>query len=318
MSKLQDIENEISTYVNLDKSNWTHIYRLMDTVDSEKLYLERADTKSFTSWVNALAKDLNVHVSLLWSRKKAGKVYEEYRQRAMNAGRTVPELEDISASPDSLSLCEKVAGKNAAEMDRLIDEVLDGGLTREALRRAARAKREAPIKSRHKRIEAEDRTETDDRVTAADIVLALRHSGWLKVCNENSHFQHVYHVFPEFRVDTGTSHHARRIDVMIAETITESERDHITLRGIEIKVDRHDLESDHKMAEYTDFTDYFYICIPKDTDMICMAESISRPEWGIMSVSKSGEIKIEREPKKLQPVFRDKALTTALIKVISE
>ena len=50
-----------------------------------------------------------------------------------------------------------------------------------------------------------------------------------------------------------------KIDVLIAETITETERDHVTLRGIEIKVNLNDLKSDHKMAEYTDFVDYFYI-----------------------------------------------------------
>ena len=323
MSKLQEIEKEISTYVNLDKSNWTRIYRLMDEVDRDKLYLERTDTPSFTSWVNVLAGTLGVHVSLLWSRKKAGKVYEEYHQRAIEIGRMVPDLEDINASPDSICLCEKIAGKNAVEMDHLIEKVLDGDLTRADLRQAAKAKRalsvDAPVTSRHNRINVEDRIETDERVTAADIILALRRSSWLEVKKEDPHFQHVYHLFQEFRVDTGTSHNARRLDALIAETFTEKERDHITLRGFEIKVDLHDLESDHKMAEYTDFVDYFYICIPAgDNNMLSMAESISCQEWGIMTVSKSGVIKIVREPKKLEALFRDKALTTALIKSISE
>lgn len=326
MSRLTDIEKEISNCVNLDKSNWTQIYRLIEEVEREKLYVERPDTRSFTGWVNALAADLHVHVSLLWSRKKAGKVYEEYRQRAEEHGRVVPELEDISVSPDSLSLCEKVAGKNATEMDRLIDRVIDGELTREDLRQAARVRRGSssvaatPTRTRHNRIDAADRTESDDRVTAYDVTLALRHSGsgWLQTKREDPHFQHVYQTFPEFRVDTGSSHYSRRIDVLVAETITETERDHITLRGIEIKVDMQDLVNDHKMAEYTDFVDYFYICIPEgDVEMLAVAKEISLEIWGIMTVSKKGEINIEREPQRLNPVFRDKTLSTALIKSIT-
>lgn len=327
MSKLKEIENEISGCVKLDKSNWTRIFRLMDEVDEEKLYLERPDTPSFTSWVNALAEELGVHVSLLWSRKKAGKVYEEYRQRAASQNREVPQLEEVNVSPDSISLCAKVAGKNAAEMDRLIDRVLDGGITREDLRAAAKAKRESNIasggnggmsKSRHDRIEAEDRTETDDNVNVADVIMALRKSGWLQMKRTEPHFEHVYHCYPEFRVDTGTSRHSRRIDALIAETVTESDRDHITLRGIEIKVDLHDLENDHKMAEYTDFVDYFYLAIPSDNEeMMEMAKSVIRPSWGIMTISKDGIIKIEKEPMQLTPVFRDKTMATALIKMLA-
>ncbi len=322
MSKLQEIEKEISSCLSVDKSNWIRIYRLIDEVDRDKLYLERTDTPSFTSWVNYLAGVLNVHVSLLWSRKKAGKVYDEYRQRAIEQNRTVPELEDLRISPDSISLCERVAGKNAKEMDRLIEKVIDGTLTREDLRAAAKAKRAGNgimATTRHDRIEPEDRTETEDIVTAADIMMALRKSGWLKIQRDEPYFDHVYHCYAEFRVDTGTSHHARRIDALIAETLTESERDRITLRGVEIKVDCNDLKNDHKMAEYCEFVDYFYLAIPEDSaDMLELAKSVIRPEWGIITVSKDGIIKIKHDPERLNPTFRDKTMSTALIKMLSE
>lgn len=328
MSKLTDIEKEISGCVSIDKTNWTRIYRLMDEVKREKLYLERTDTPSFTSWVNALSEELGVHVSLLWSRNNAGRVYEEYKQRAKEKNRPVPNLEDISVSPDSISLCAKVAGKNATEMDRLIDHVLEGKLTREDLRAAARAKRGASVASggnggmatsRHNRIEAKDRVEMGEKVSAADIVMALRKSNWLVVKREEPYFNHVYHCFPEFRVTTGTSHYARKIDVLVAETITEAESDHVTLRGIEIKVNLNDLKSDHKMAEYTDYVDYFYIAIPaNDAEMLDTAKSIIRPSWGIMTVTKSGAIHLEKEAAQLDAVFREKAMATALIKMLSE
>ena len=187
-------------------------------------------------------------------------------------------------------------------MDRLIGQVVKGELTRNDLRSAARAKRASGAaegsmaKSRHDRVDAAQRTETDLKVTAADIVMALRRSTWLPVRREDSHFPHVYQCFTEFRADTGTSCHTKRIDALIAETLTESDRDYVTLREIEIKVDLHNLEADHKMAEYTDFVDYFYLAIPADRDdMMAAAKSMIRPDWGIITVSKSGVLQVIKE-----------------------
>lgn len=324
-TSLKEIEHELSGCVKVDKKNWTRIYILMKAVDDGQLYKQREDTPSFTSWVNTLADELGVHVSLLWARKKAGKSYDEYVKRAEQQGRQVRNLEEISVSPDSINLCEKVAGKNAAEMDRLIDKVVAGELSREDLRAAAKARRAAASEtgtkamatSRHDRIEAADRTETEERVTAADIVMAMRKSDWLNPVRTDTYFRHAYHIFPEFALQTGTSTHARRADAMIVETVTASERGEVVLRGIEIKVDNHDLENDHKMAEYTDFCDYFYVAIPEgDKEMLETAESLIRPAWGIMTVSKEGKITIKRDPERLEAVMRDKTLSAALIKLM--
>lgn len=324
---LKDIELEISGCVKVDRKNWTRIYKLMEAVESEKLYLQREDTPSFTKWVNILAEELGVHVSLLWARKKAGKSYDEYARRAEQQGRKVRDLEDLSVSPDSINLCEKVAGKNAAEMDRLIDRVVAGELTRDDLRAAAKTKRasaseagvQAMATSRHDRIEAEDRIETEEKITAADIVMALRRSDWLPVANKGKHFTLKYQCFQEFGVDTGTSTHVRRMDALIAETVTAKNRGEVILRGVEIKVDRHDLENDHKMAEYTDFIDYFYLAIPEgNEEMLMLAKNLIRPAWGIMTVSKEGTVRIAKEPDKLDALMRDKTLSACLIKLMSE
>ena len=185
MRNLKEIEQELSGCIKVDKRNWTRMYQLMNEVESEQMYKERQDTPTFTSWVNALAEEMGVHVSLLWSRKKAGKSYDEYRQRAERKGRKVADLEDLSVSPDSINLCEKVAGKNATEMDRLIEQVVAGKLTREDLRAAAKARKEISglkgPRSRHDRVTAADRTETEASVTASDIVMALKKSTWLMV-----------------------------------------------------------------------------------------------------------------------------------------
>ena len=318
-NKLKKIEEELAGYVKADKKNWVKIYQLMHEVETGKLYEERDDTPSFTSWVNALADELGVHVSLLWARLKAGRTYAEYEGRAAKQGKSVTPLSALSVSPDSINLCEKVAGKSAAEMDELIDKVVGGELTREDLRAAARAKRAAggtmPT-TRHDRIDAADRTEDGSGVTAADIVVALRKPSWLTVARTDKYFNHVYHFFTEFRIPSGTSRHARRIDVMIAETVTAAELDEIILRGVEIKIDINDLRDDHKMQEYTNFCDYFYIAVPDGSpELLEAAESVRRPSWGILTVTKDGKVTVAHEPEKLNPAFRSVTLTNCLIKL---
>lgn len=320
-SKLKRIEEELAGYVRTDKKNWVRIYQLMKQVDTEKLYKERDDTPSFTAWVNALADNLHVHVSLLWARLKAGRTYTEYEARAAEQGRTVVPLAGIAVSPDSLNLCEKVAGKNAVEMDRLIEKVVDGSLSRDDLRAAARAKRASGgtmSTTRHDRISAEERTEKVDTVTAADIVMALRKSPeWLETARDDDFFEHKYRIFDEFRIPSGSSRSVRRIDAMVFETVTAAERDEIVIRGIEIKVSKSDLLRDHKMEEYTSFCDFFYIAIPEDDpEMLAAAESIRRPSWGVLTVSKEGGVTVVHEPEKLEPVFRDKTLANCILRLI--
>lgn len=318
--KLKNIEDELHNYVAQDQRSWSRIYTLMNTVETEQLYKERTDTPSFTSWVNAIADEMHVHVSLLWARLKAGRSYTEYVERAEKAGRSVVPLADIAVSPDSLNLCEKVAGKNAAEMDYLIEKTVKGDLTRDDLRAAARAKRasgDTMPKSRYDRISAEDRTDAGEaKVTAADIILALKRPDWLTIAREDKYFDHIYHVFTEFRAESGSATHTRRMDALIAETVTEAERDHVTLRGIEIKVNKHDLLMDTKMEEYTAFCDYFYIAIPdRDAELLEAAKAVKRPAWGILLVDKAGKITIAAKPEQLNPVFRDKTLTNCIIKL---
>ena len=320
-SKLKRIEEELAGYVKIDRKNWTRIYLLMHEVEKDKLYREREDTQTFTSWVNYLADSMHVHVSLLWARLKAGRSYAEYEARAEQQGRTVTPLANLTVSPDSLNLCEKVAGKNATEMDKLIDKVVAGDLTRDDLRAAARARRAAggtmPT-TRHDRVSAEQRTEKADTVTAADIVMALRKSPeWLETARDDDFFEHKYRIFDEFRIPSGSSRSVRRIDAMVFETVTAAERDEIVIRGIEIKVSKSDLLRDHKMEEYTSFCDFFYIAIPEDDpEMLAAAESIRRPSWGVLTVSKEGGVTVVHEPEKLEPVFRDKTLANCILRLI--
>lgn len=319
--KLEKIEMELAQYVKTDQKNWIRIYQLMRQVEEEKLYAECKDTPSYTAWVNALADKLHVHVSLLWARLKAGKNYEEYERRAKRNGRSVVPLEDVVISPDSINLCERVAGKNGTEMDCLIDKVVKENLTREDLRAAAKAKRlrgEKFSTSRYNRVNEQEREEGNTKIDASAIVLALRKPTWLSIRRDDPYFEHIYCCFAEFRAENGSSRHTRRLDILVAETITVDDRDKITFRGIEIKIDKKDLLTDCKMQEYTEFVDYFYIAIPANDVMIEAARSIRLPEWGILTVDNSGNITVMEEPRQLYPVYRDRTMANCIIKMAKQ
>lgn len=267
LQALNKIEGQLSQYLAADKKNWIQTYLLMSEVQDKELYI--VNYRSYTKWINHLADSLSIHVSTLWSRLKAGKNYAEYASRAREQGRIVPQIEEIDVSPDSLNLCAKVAGKNAAEMDKLVDQMVAGDLTRENLRQAAKARKAAGefvAKSRFDCVQPSDRTEMEEKITAADIILALQSSNWLfeqaitnpvweKVITDpretvkKNYIKEKYRIFEEFSVDPGTSHHSRRLDALIVENISVPARadNPVNLIGVEIKVDINDLKNDCKM-----------------------------------------------------------------------
>lgn len=318
LMQIEQIEDEIIGYAKTGKYGWTKIYRLMKEVEDNTLYKERTDTPSFTAWLNSLADKLQVHKSLLWARLKAGRCYTEYEERAKKQGKKVPSLDTLAVSPDSINLCEKIAGNNSAEMDSLIDKVIAGELTRSALRTAAKAKRAAggtmPT-TRHDRIQSSARTEETMEVTVADIVMALRKPSWLNVTRTDKRSNYVYHFFTEFRIPSTTPEDTRNIDVMIAENVSVSVPDEVSLRGVEIKTDVTELRYIHEMRAYTDFCDYFYVAIPGDNpELLETAKSACDHSFGILTVSKSGEVTIVHEPKKLNPAFRVTTLTNCILR----
>lgn len=259
LQALNKIEGQLSQYLAADKKNWIQTYLLMSEVQDKELYI--VNYRSYTKWVNHLADSLSIHVSTLWARLKAGKNYAEYASRAREQGRIVPQIEEIDVSPDSLNLCAKVAGKNAVEMDKLVDQVVAGDLTRENLRQAAKARKAAGefvAKSRFDCVQAKDRTEMEEKITAADIILALQSSSWLFSQSTN----------------------------------------------------------DCKMQEYTDFVDQFYLAVPDEEDIVNAALSIKLDTWGLIIVSKDGQIKVLQTADKLPAIMRDKTLNSLVLKLL--
>lgn len=336
LKALNDIEGQLGQYLAADKKNWIQTYLLMSEVQDKELYI--VNYRSYTKWVNHLADSLSIHVSTLWSRLKAGKNYAEYAARAAEHGRTVPKIEEIDVSPDSLNLCAKVAGKNAVEMDKLVDQVVAGDLTRDNLRQAAKARKAAGefvARSRFDCVQAKDRTEMEEKITAADIILALQSSSWLfsqstdnpiweKVITDpresvkKTYIKEKYRVFEEFAINPGTSRHSRRLDALIAENISVPLHadNPVNLIGVEIKVDINDLKNDCKMQEYTDFVDQFYLAVPDEEDIVNAALSIKLDTWGLIIVSKDGQIKVLQTADKLSAIMRDKTLNNLILKLL--
>lgn len=336
LKALNDIEGQLGQYLAADKKNWIQTYLLMSEVQDKELYI--VNYRSYTKWVNHLADSLSIHVSTLWSRLKAGKNYAEYAARAAEHGRTVPKIEEIDVSPDSLNLCAKVAGKNAVEMDKLVDQVVAGDLTRDNLRQAAKARKAAGefvARNRFDCVQAKNRTEMEEKITAADIILALQSSSWLfsqstdnpiweKVITDpresvkKTYIKEKYRVFEEFAIDPGTSRHSRRLDALIAENISVPLHadNPVNLIGVEIKVDINDLKNDCKMQEYTDFVDQFYLAVPDEEDIVNAALSIKLDTWGLIIVSKDGQIKVLQTADKLSAIMRDKTLNNLILKLL--
>lgn len=334
---LRQIEAELTDVLDKEKRNWTKIYELMSRVEQEKLYEQKENCKSFTQWVNMLAKDLHVHASGLWAKLKAGRTYAAYAERAEKRGMMAQRAEDVAVSVDTINLCATIAGKSVERQDSLLDRAIRGELSRQDLREAARAKSAESARKYEKglfnsekkeevqKVQNQQNPEEQQGITAADIIVALKSSSWIeyveKSFERDEYITKVRKLYAEFPVYTGTSRSARRMDAVILENISARERDEIVIRGVEIKVSVSDLMHDEKMTEYTDFCDLFYIAIPAGDDELKKAvQAVMLPEWGLIEVSEGEEnvynyvAEVTIPAKKNQGVLRDRTLSTALIR----
>ena len=334
---LRQIEAELTDVLDKEKRNWTKIYELMSRVEQEKLYEQKENCKSFTQWVNMLAKDLHVHASGLWAKLKAGRTYAAYAERAEKRGMIAQRAEDVAVSVDTINLCATIAGKSVERQDSLLDRAIRGELSRQDLREAARAKSAESARKYEKglfnsekkeevqKVQNQQNPEEQQGITAADIIVALKSSSWIeyveKSFERDEYITKVRKLYAEFPVYTGTSRSARRMDAVILENISARERDEIVIRGVEIKVSVSDLMHDEKMTEYTDFCDLFYIAIPAGDDELKRAvQAVMLPEWGLIEVSEGEEnvynyvAEVTIPAKKIQGVLRDRTLSTALIR----
>lgn len=323
---LLTIEKELQSVIEEDKKSWIKVYQLMTVVEADKLY--KNTYSSYTQWVNKVADDMHIHVSLLWRRKKAGAFYDEYQKRMALKGKhtSLNDLEGVS--PDNLVMAERIAGNNTDIADQLIEKIQHGELKRKdlsnALAAARRCRAEKGIsapKNGHEKKKMQQQPPKEakpdqKKLTALDIMVAIEiNRNWIgEPVDKQGRFP-KYKIFQEFGVDSPGTRNARRIDALVAETITTKHPRQIKLHGIEIKVSRSDLEKDEKMSEYTQFVDDFWIAIPPY--LVNDALSLALPDWGILSID-NDKLEVVRAASENNEygIFRDITLSEIVYKLM--
>lgn len=334
MREIIKIQKELKHLVEQDKNSWARFYLLLKKVEDEQLYKE-LDFKSFTAWLKDFALKNKIHESVLWNKKKAGKVYERYIETKKEQGIEVPKIEDAKVGVDSLVLLDKISKKNADLGAELTEKAINKEITRADLRNAYKTirgdlkkdttdnkvtEKDNVLKENGNDdiINAESKEDHENNVTAANIVMALSNHNWLGEKEVVTGFkgkpvERKYKALTEFPVYTGTTKKSRRIDVLVAENIKAKEHYNINLHGVEIKVSKWDFLNDTKYTEYADFVDRLWIAVPHNLLEVCKENT---PKGVGVLIFKDGAIEIYRKAKKLDPIERQQALITLALKLI--
>lgn len=307
-------EHKLEDLVKNDKNNWTKFYKIMEKVEKDELYKQK-NFRSFTSWLKDFSIKNKIHESVLWNRKKAGRVYEQYQKIQAQRGIETAPIEEINVSMDSLVLLDKIQKKAPALASELVEKTLNKEVTRQDLRTAYKQIRDAePPKKpgRKKKLTAEEEQAkaeefAQNNATATKITQLFGNSKWLlgyetaRKAFKIAEQQDKYISLPEFRVYTGTSTKSRRIDVLALENVTVNIKLHqLHAHGIEIKVDKHDLLNDKKYTEYSEFVHFLWLAVPRE--LVPLAEETAPPTVGIVAVELDDTLVKVRNAEKGEPL----------------
>lgn len=331
-NELINIEKELNTLVERDRQNWSGFYILLKKVEDNKLW--EGHYNSFTAWIKHFANANKIQESVLWNRKKAGEIYQNYYARKLQKQKKVADIQTVDIAQDSLILIEKIARKDPELLDELTDKAINKELKKKDLQEAYRiikAKKDAE-KELKTQLEANKDISQDEKekilenikdlktatLTAIDVVNALKKNNWLDVKKEGRksfkdfYEQDKYKVFTEFPVFAGTTRNSRRIDALICENLTE-ERWKLNLHAVEIKVSKSDLVNDHKYTEYADFTDFIWLAIPEE--LVADARETKLGKCGIL-VIKDGKVQVIEQAQKLDAIRREECLSRLALKLL--
>lgn len=330
-NELISIEKELNTLVEKDRQNWSSFYLLLKKVEEGKLW--EGAYNSFTAWIKHFANANKIQESVLWNRRKAGEIYQNYYARKLEKQEKVADIQTVDIAQDSLILIEKIARKDEELQKELIDKAINKELKKKDLQEAYRiikAKKDAEKELRaelkkdniseeeKKKITANIEDLKTATLTAIDVVNALKNNNWLEVKKEGRksfkdfYEQDKYKVFTEFPVFAGTTRNSRRIDALICENLT-GERWKLNLHAVEIKVSKSDLVNDHKYTEYADFTDFLWLAIPEE--LIEIARETKLDKCGIL-VIKDGKVQVIEQAQKLDGIRKEECLSRLALKLL--
>ena len=331
-NELVSIEKELNVLVQKDRQNWSSFYLLLKKVEEGKLW--EGYYNSFTAWVKHFAKTNKIQESVLWNRRKAGEIYQNYYAKKLEKKEKVADIQSVEIAQDSLILIEKIARKDEELQKELIDKAIKKELKKKDLQEAYRIvkskrdeekklreelKKDDVSKEEKEKIKEDIKELKKSSITAVDIVEALKKYDWLyegkketRKIFKDFYEQDKYRVFTEFPVFTGTSRHSRRIDALICENLTE-ERWKLNLHAVEIKVSKSDLINDHKYTEYGDFVDFLWLAIPEE--LIEVAQQTKLKDCGVL-VIKDNKVEIVEQAQRLDAIRREECLSRLALKLL--
>lgn len=334
---LKTIEDKISNILQKSMNDWVDFYLMTEEVKESKLY--KPEFRSFTSWINHLAEENNNHVSVLWQRRKAGGVFKRYLDilekykniekdnneekiyEFKNEVRSFDDLKNTKVSPESIELCNKIAGGNEQVFSTLMDKALQGELNRDELRyakweieriKANKINEEEKETEKKKEIDnyilekyGNDNDNEDNNKETSNKFKTEELTNY--ICNQNNNFledlddmltknneeeHNEYDKFKniivkslkEFPIGSSLTRHSRRADVAIAENQT--------LHGHELTENRFNLhgieiktsENDLKQdKKMGEYTEAFDYCwLYVTEDLKELALDLKPENWGLI------------------------------------
>lgn len=350
--ELLEIEKKLNTLVEIDKQNWSNFYLLLKKVEDEELW--REGYKTFTAWIKHFAHVSKLQESVLWNRKRAGEIYQNYYSRKVQKNEVVADIREVEVAQDTLILIQKIAKDDLELQDELTDKAINKELKKKDLQQAYRIiksqkDKEKKLKEELAEIRAkkvlnvaaannigikdEDKIEDDivslkiTTATAIDISNALNSNEWLSAYKQKTEYdeEKTLERFKKFykksKYSTFTEFPVHlgttRHSRRIDVLVCEnitSERYNLNLHAIEIKVSKGDLENDHKYTEYAEFTDYLWLAVPEE--LVEVAKETKLSECGILIITQDKEIKVVEKAQRLNPAMREKCLEKLALKLL--
>lgn len=116
-------EQKIQKLLGTNEANWKDVAKIAIEVQEQELFKDKY--KSFTAWVNSIAKKCDRQPSLIWRYIKAGKVYLDSVE-----SEDIDDIDRAEAAPEVLVNLEKVQRHAPLEIfNDLKDKVLRGKVT---------------------------------------------------------------------------------------------------------------------------------------------------------------------------------------------
>ena len=125
---LNQIQDELAPILD-KRRTWTRVAELLILVDVEGLW--EGEYRSYTEWLEYLARQVHVSVGYLWQILRAGRVYAKFQFRNDKTGRDTPDLTDLTVSAEALCLCGKLGNGNESTTDEYVRQLLSGVSTKE-------------------------------------------------------------------------------------------------------------------------------------------------------------------------------------------